>query len=160
MTELRFRDAARVVLVDELERVLLVLFEFVDGRKVWATVGGGLEPGESHEDAARRELAEEAGIDIDDVGPCIWTREHLFTGPIHFDGQRERYFFVRTAAFEPLPRQTWEQLRAEGVTEIRWWTVDEIEAASATSFAPTRLAALLRDLLDHGPPAEPIDVGV
>jgi hypothetical protein len=27
-------------------------------------------------------------------------------------------------------------------------------------FAPTRLAALVRDLLRLGPPAEPIDVGV
>ena len=64
-----------------------------------------------------------------------------------------------TPAFEPMPRQTWEQLNAEWVTDVRWWTIDEI-AASDEAFAPTRLAPLLRELLRDGPPAEPVDVGV
>ena len=71
MTELRLRSAARVIVIDDDDRLLLVRFEFPDGRAVWATVGGGLEPGETHEDAARRELAEEAGLDCVDVGPPI-----------------------------------------------------------------------------------------
>jgi 8-oxo-dGTP pyrophosphatase MutT (NUDIX family) len=107
VTGLRIREAARVIVLDELDRVL-VRFAFPDGRTVWATVGGGLEPGETHEDAARRELVEEAGLDDVELGPCVWAREHLFTGPIDFDGQRERYFLVRTPAFEPAPRHTCE----------------------------------------------------
>jgi 8-oxo-dGTP diphosphatase len=154
------REAARVIVLDELGRVLLVRFEFRDGRTVWATVGGGLQTGETHEDAARRELLEEAGLEGVDLGPCVWTREHLFTGPVDFDGQRERYFLVRTPAFEPAPRHTWEQLNAEGVTAVRWWTVAEIDAARATSFAPRRLGSLVRQLLDAGPPSAPVDVGV
>ena len=43
--------------------------------------------------------------------------------------------------------------------EHRWWAADEIES-SAERFAPRRLAALLRQLLKEGPPAEPLDVGV
>jgi len=113
-----------------------------------------------YEDAARRELAEEAGLDDVELGPCVWTREHLFTGPIDFDGQREQYFLVRTPAFAPSPRQTWEQLNAEGVTAVRWWTIAEIEAADEMSFAPRRLGSLLRQLLGAGLPDEPIDVGV
>jgi len=66
VSELRLRQAARVIVIDEDGRVLLVKFEFPDGRVVWATVGGGLEAGETHEDAARRELAEEAGLEWDD----------------------------------------------------------------------------------------------
>ena len=42
---------------------------------------------------------------------------------------------------------------------LRWWTVDELEQAEAT-FAPRRLAELLRSLLLEGPPPEPIDAGV
>lgn len=160
MTERSMREAARVIVVDEDERVLLVRFDLVRGGHVWATVGGGLEPGESHEDAARRELREEAGLEGVELGPCIWTREHVFEDAIDFAGQRERYYLVRTPGFEPAPGHTWEQLDAERVSAVRWWTIDEILGTPESLFAPRRLGALLRELLDRGSPTEPIDVGV
>jgi 8-oxo-dGTP diphosphatase len=160
MTEHRIREAARVVVLDHDDRVLLTRFEFRDGRQVWTTVGGGVEPGETYEDAARRELVEEAGLEVESVGPCIWTRDHLIPDPISFDMQRERFFLVRAPAFEPRPALSWAELNAEGMTAIRWWTVGEIVAAEETRFGPRRLGSLLRLLLERGPPAEPIDVGV
>jgi 8-oxo-dGTP diphosphatase len=157
--ELRIRSAARALVVDDHGRVLLVRFAFPGDRIVWATVGGGLEPGETHEAAIRRELEEEVGLEDVDLGPEIWTRTHLWDGGVNWDGQTERYFFVRTPAFEPAPRHTWEQLNAEWVTDIRWWTIEEIEASDEV-FAPSRLAALVRELLRDGPPWEAVDVGV
>jgi ADP-ribose pyrophosphatase YjhB (NUDIX family) len=159
VSELRLRPAARAIVVDADERVLLVRFEFPDDRAVWATVGGGVELGETHEDAIRRELAEEAGLDVVDLGPPVWKRTHVFELGVRWDGQTELYFLVRTPPFEPRPRHTWAQLNAEYVTAIRWWTVDEIEQ-SEELFAPRRLAELLRTLIEQGPPAEPVDVGV
>jgi hypothetical protein len=44
------------------------------------------------------------------------------------------------------------------MTDVRWWTLAELEAAEAR-FAPRRLAILLRELIRHGPPTEPLDVG-
>ncbi len=41
MTARPKREAARVFVVDEDERVLLVRFDLVRGGHVWATVGGG-----------------------------------------------------------------------------------------------------------------------
>jgi ADP-ribose pyrophosphatase YjhB (NUDIX family) len=155
----RIRPAVRAVVLDDDGRVLLVRFLFRDGRVVWAAVGGGIESGESHEDALRRELLEEAGLDDIELGPEIWTRTHVWEFGIDWDGQAERYFLVRTAAFEPAPRLTWRELNAEGMTAIRWWTVAELEE-SAETFAPRQLAELVRDLLRNGPPAEPVDVGV
>ena len=58
-----------------------------------------------------------------------------------------------------MPALSWEQLNAEYLFELRWWTPAELDEAEET-FAPRRLPALLRELLRDGPPAEPIDVGV
>jgi len=76
-----------------------------------------------------------------------------------WDGQREQYHLVRTKAFTPRPRLSWEQLHAEFVFELRWWTPQELAEATAT-FAPRRLPELVRSLLHDGPPDEPIDAGV
>ena len=159
MTGLRLRQAARVLVVDDEERVLLVRFELPGEPPLWATVGGGLEPGETHEQAAHRELAEEAGVEGVDLGPPVWTRTHVFEFGRRWDGQQELYFLVRTPSFEPRPRQSWEQLNAEWVTAIRWWTLDELER-SEELLSPRRLPELLRALLRDGPPREPLDVGV
>jgi 8-oxo-dGTP diphosphatase len=159
VSELRIRSAARAVVVDPHDRILLVRFEFPT-RTVWATPGGGIEPGESAEDAIRRELAEETGLTSIEIGPVLWTRLHIvpFIGG-QWDGQREQYHLVRTAAFTPKPRHTWEQLNAEYVFELRWWTQGQLSEA-AEVFAPRRLPELVRSLLRDGPPPEPTDAGV
>jgi G:T/U-mismatch repair DNA glycosylase len=155
----RLRIAARAIVVDESDRILLVRFDFGD-RVVWATPGGGIEEGESDEDALRRELSEEAGLDVFELGPLVWTRTHRVPlGGGRWDGQTERYYLVRTPSFEPLPRLSWEELRGEGMTAVRWWTLDELEATDAV-FAPRRLPQLVRELSVDGPPAEAFDVGV
>jgi len=159
VSEPRLRPAARAVILDDDGRVLLVRFDFPGEPPVWATVGGGVEPGETPEEAIRRELLEEAGLDEVELGPRLWTRTHVFELGVRWDGQSEIYFLVRTSPFEPRPRHSWEQLNAEGVTAIRWWTIEEIEASSEL-FAPRRLGELLRSLRRDGPPAAPIDAGV
>jgi ADP-ribose pyrophosphatase YjhB (NUDIX family) len=155
----RLREAARAVVLDPDDRILLVRFE-LPNRVLWATPGGGIDEGESVEAAIVRELAEEVGLDDAELGPWIWTREHVF--PFldgRWDGQRERYVLVRVDRFEPAPRFTAEELAAEYVTGVRWWTVEEL-AASGELFAPRRLPELVAALLRDGPPGEPVDVGV
>ena len=76
-----------------------------------------------------------------------------------YDGQREQYHLVRTAAFTPKPRHSWEQLNAEYVFELRWWTQGQLGEAAET-FAPRRLPELVLDLVENGPPTTPIDAGV
>jgi 8-oxo-dGTP pyrophosphatase MutT (NUDIX family) len=157
MTELRLRDAARAVVLDHDDCVLLVRFEFPNWTG-WATPGGGVDAGESHEQAIRRELVEEVGLEDFELGPVVWTRTHLFELGIDWDGQVERYFLVRTERFEPVPKLSWEQLNAEFVTAVRWWTRDELEAGGVR-FAPRRLPALVRSLVEDGPPSVPLVVG-
>lgn len=185
-SELRIRQAVRAVLVTPDHSILLCRFEFPsrqpewtsdDGplgaggiRIVWALPGGGVDPGETHLEALHRELREEVGLaEVHpgyEIGPHIWKRRHII--PFvdgNWDGQEDTYFHVPVPdRFEPRSGLSWEQLRAERMHELRWWTADEIDAAVAADddvvMAPRRLGALVASLRDDGPPTTPIDTGV
>ena len=156
--EPRIRHAARVLILDENDRILMI--HFVDDATAfswWATIGGGLEPGETYEQAARREASEETGLRSVDLGPLVWRREHDYVVRGRRTHQVERFFVARVASFEPVPG-TYPGLEGELFRGLRWWTLDELDATSEL-IAPARLAPLLRDLLESGPPLEPIDAG-
>jgi ADP-ribose pyrophosphatase YjhB (NUDIX family) len=153
------RPAARAVVLDAAQRVLLVRFVSHDGSRTWwATPGGGLEPGETYEQAVLREIAEETGLEGVALGPVVWTREDVW----ELDGRRyhqmERFFLIQVDAHDPPPGL--EGLPGDvGLRECRWWTLDELERTRA-ELSPRALPRLLRSLLRDGPPAVPIDAGV
>jgi TDG/mug DNA glycosylase family protein len=150
------REAVRALVVDDLDRVLLVQFRDSTDQVWWATPGGGRDQGESIEQALRRELAEEIGLDDFELGPEIWTREHVFAWDGRILRQRERIWLLRVAHHDPVPRV---DLAAELVAAVRWWTPEELESATET-LVPQRLPQLLRELRENGPPAQPIDAGI
>lgn len=156
---LRIREAVRALVLDPDDRVLLVRFEFPDAGTRWALPGGGLEAGESDHGALRRELDEELGLTGVEIGPHVWNRLHVI--PFidgKWDGQRERIHLVRAPSFEPSPRLSWEELRAEYLFEVRWWHLHELH--EGLPFVPASLHRHLEALLRDGPPNQPFDVGV
>jgi 8-oxo-dGTP pyrophosphatase MutT (NUDIX family) len=183
---LRIRQAARAVVLDPDRRVLLVHFDFaiplderaaadVSGHAswdgLWACPGGGLDAGESVADGLRRELQEELGLVVDDVGAPVWVKEHHFPMS-EWDGQHDTYFVVEVAErFDPQPSFSESELRREHVDGMLWWEYDDLmEAQRAYDdgdladphfavFSPRRLGHHITDLLMDGPPAAPIVVG-
>lgn len=157
------RPTARVLLLDERGRTLLFTVEEPDeetGKRFWFPPGGGVEPGETHEEAARRELMEETGIDHP-PGPCIWVREpHVwyFRSQNVWYASAERYYLVEVERPE-ISVDRWTEIEIQEISRYHWWSLEEL-LSSDDLFVPRRLAELLPPILRGEIPREPLAVGV
>ncbi|MDE2355734.1 MAG: NUDIX domain-containing protein [Alphaproteobacteria bacterium] len=146
---MRERPTARVLLLDSEDRILLLkgrLPTAPEGPGAWYTVGGGVEPGESLEAAARREMAEETGLEPHFVSQPLWWSEQVYYDrkgrPVLF---RQAFLMARCDGGDP-SRAGWTPLEQALVDDIRWWTLAELETTDEPVY-PEDLASRLRQLL-------------
>jgi 8-oxo-dGTP pyrophosphatase MutT (NUDIX family) len=139
----RVRRAARILLMDEHDRLLLIRFAPKDRRPFWCGVGGECDPGEDFPAAATRELFEETGLRVETCGPQIAARADdyltLEGEPITSD---ERFFRVITRSFTP-DTTGHTQIERELIKEFRWFTRAEL-----ANWPEPLFPANILDLLD------------
>lgn len=138
---MKVRNSARIVVLNPAGAVLLVRYH--DQTPV--------NPSRP-ELLAIRELEEETGIELSEVGPQIWSRErHLMH---HGELKRclERYFI----AWAKPPRLLRNRTR-EKIEEIRWWTLDELRASTET-FLPEGFVELVAPVMVGDLPPVPTDI--
>jgi len=143
------RRAGRVIVLDPGDRVLLLRYDDGPqgpGDRHWATPGGGLDPGESYEAGAARELTEETGWDdvpllgevhrdtrlILHSGGTLWQREHLFLARVC----EPRRPFGDVAAMHV----------SDGIAAWHWWSLPELDATTEVIW-PRGLAGIIRAAL-------------
>jgi 8-oxo-dGTP pyrophosphatase MutT (NUDIX family) len=151
----RYRPTSRLLVIDDQQRLLLMLIEDpnLDVPRFWITPGGGVEPGETFEAGAIRELWEETGI-VAPLGPCIWTRRRL----VRFGGRLldfdERFYLVRVASatVDSTNVTDWERVV---LTAHRWWTLSELRATEEI-VGPRKLASLIVPILAGTYPPAPL----
>ncbi len=160
--ELPVRHIARALVFDPRDRLLLIEYEAVrpidptrpDLRSFWFMPGGGLEPGETHVEACRRELSEEIGVADAAVGPLV----AICDGPFHLFEKsrdaRERYFLVRLPD-DRIDTSRLAETEDSPVRGTRWWTIEELEQ-NFERIEPAGLAKIARRIISRDEIAEPV----
>jgi ADP-ribose pyrophosphatase YjhB (NUDIX family) len=162
MSDLPVRDIARALVFDPEDRLLLIAYEAVRDvdparpglKRFWFPPGGGVETGETHEGALRRELEEEIGVTDVTVGPWIATCEGpflLFRKPRF---ARERYAAVRLPD-DHIDTARLAETEDNPILDVRWWLLADLKATRDV-VEPQGLALLAERVVRGDPPKEPL----
>lgn len=150
------QESARGVLLTPTGQILLMKIAGSAG-DFWITPGGRIRPGEEPAEAAAREIREETGYRAALVHNQLWVRHGTYVADGLRLPEREHFFLMPTEPFEATTTGM-EPGEANHHRGFRWWTISEI-ACSTETFVPRRLAELLLDLQQFGPPPSPIESG-
>jgi len=151
------RETVRAILLTDTHEILLLRIRPPDnGECFWITPGGGLEAGETPEQALRRELREELSLGGFVMGPLVWRRQHTFNWAGRRICQREQYHMVQVDRFEP---HMADRAEAQALDRFRWWPASQL-AHSSERLTPLSLAQIVARYLTDGPPQEPLEVEV
>ncbi|MCM2578395.1 NUDIX hydrolase [Streptomyces meridianus] len=150
------RQAARTAVIDPEGAVFLLRYDNPEVGVHWAMPGGGLDPGESPREGARRELCEETGWTDLEPGALLCTWEHDFTRAGVPVRQHEHIYLASGPRRAPADHVLGVHAE-EGILTWRWWSLGEL-AGSPEALWPPQLPDLLsrvrtRDAL------EPVHLG-
>lgn len=100
--------------------VLLILAKNLKGDQVWTFPKGHLEPGETPETAAIREVSEETGWDCEIISPLYKAEYSFLRGEMMVD-KEVHWFLVKRVGGDGLPRTPDE------VLDMKWLPLAEAE---------------------------------
>ncbi len=151
----RHRLSSRVILFDREEHILMFFTTGDNGLSRWLTPGGGVDPGETHTDAAYRELYEETGLTDVPLGDPIASYDFDATyGALDHDTGHAEYYTATVDRFTP-SNEHWTESEKIDVLDHRWWSLDELDATTEP-FEPPHLTELIRTALNISQGAPPM----
>lgn len=153
--EATHRPAARIICLDAARRLLLLRWrDPFDGTWLWEPPGGGIEPGETPLVAARRELAEETGLDP----AAVLDRSVPVDRDVRWNGKRyigtEHFFIARFTDEQPALLRTGLLPEEKAGLDTHVWIAWPDLGSLTDPVEPPQLAAVLGALAPDGPWAD------
>ena len=145
---MRQRPSARILIIDQDNRLLLFNFKFNDGalagQGFWATPGGGLENGETYKQAAQRELFEETGL-TNSVGEKIanGTQPSKRQMVIQYMLMSGIFWFAHLCSTGT--NDGYSDIERRQMVRFRWWSIDE-RVITTEQIYPENLISMLKSL--------------
>lgn len=136
-----------MLLFDRDGNILLFLTKTPDssGFARWITPGGGVDYGETHAEAAVRELFEETGLVLDTLGDPVWSHDfNVQWGATDHDTGHAEFYTATVDRFEP-SSTNWTAEEHVDVVSHRWWDAGAL-GESGEPFEPQELLRLIRIL--------------
>ena len=125
---------------------------------IWCLVGGGIEPGESLQEAALREIHEEVGIGKEDIelGPVVWHASFDFVR-LGVQTHTEEHFIVAKTKKKKVTPEGLTPCEEEVIKEMAWMSLEKIKQLTEKVY-PVSLAEHLPDVLAGKYPEKPIKI--
>jgi len=157
---MKVRKSARAIVLNQNNQIFLFQYKFdylVDNKAIWITPGGSLEEGEFFEDALKRELFEELGVQITEDCPEVYYRNPLYTMKNGEVIQSVEKFFLVLLDEEQFTYANWTESEKKRMLVGRWWSVEEIRK-SEDEFFSKDIIRILTELSGESFPAKPQEI--
>lgn len=154
------RKSSRAIVLNKQNQIFLFCYTFdffAEKQSVWITPGGGLEEGESFEEALERELFEELGIRLSEPAPFVFFRTPFYELKNGETVRSEERFYLVDCDDMSFSYIGWSESEMKRMTAGKWWSAEEIKKSEETFFSEDVIEIIER-LSEGNVPGEPEEI--